>query len=297
MLEYRNLETFATVILEGGFDKAARKLNLTQSAVSQRVRLLEEQHGQILLQRSTPPLPTEAGLPLLYHYRKVKQLEDDLRTATAQTRDGVFNTVAIAVNADTLATWLYPALAGLLDSHRLVVDLQVDDQDATHQLMQSGHVWGCISTRPASLQGCGTVRLGGVRYAMFSTTSFRDRWFPEGLNEERLARAPMARYNRKDDLNSRLFEVLGVTPTLTPPTFYVPSTEMYGHFVAEGRCWGVLPEQQSKPLERDGQIVNLSPQHWVEVVLYWHCWNRKSDLMDDFSKRFAAEARRCLRFA
>jgi len=103
MLEYRNLETFATVILEGGFDKAARKLHLTQSAVSQRVRLLEEQHGQILLQRSTPPQPTEAGLPLLYHYRKVKQLEDDLRTATAPTRDGSFNTVAIAVNADTLA--------------------------------------------------------------------------------------------------------------------------------------------------------------------------------------------------
>jgi LysR family transcriptional regulator, chromosome initiation inhibitor len=297
MLEYRNLETFATVILEGGFDKAARKLHLTQSAVSQRVRLLEEQHGQILLQRSTPPQPTEAGLPLLYHYRKVKQLEDDLLTATAPTRDGTFNTVAIAINADTLATWLYPALAGLLDSHRLVVDLQVDDQDATHQLMQSGHVWGCISTRPDPLQGCSTVRLGGVRYAMFCTTSFRDRWFPAGLNEEHLARAPMARYNRKDDLNSRLFEVLEVTPTLTPPTFYVPSTEMYGHFVAEGRCWGVLPEQQSEPLERDGRIVNLCPQHWVEVVLYWHCWNRKSALMADFSKRFAAEARRRLRFA
>lgn len=297
MLEYRNLETFATVILEGGFDKAARKLHLTQSAVSQRVRLLEEQHGQILLQRSTPPQPTEAGLPLLYHYRKVKQLEDDLRVNTASASNATFNTVAIAVNADTLATWLYPALTDLLDSHHLVVDLQVDDQDATHQLMQSGHVWGCISTRPEPLQGCSTVRLGNVRYAMFSTTSFRHRWFPGGLNEEGLAQAPMARYNRKDDLNSRLFEALELTPTHTPPTFYVPSTEMYGHFVAEGRCWGVLPEQQSEPLERDGQIVNLSPQHWVEVVLYWHCWNLKSDLMDDFSTRFAAEARRRLRFA
>jgi LysR family transcriptional regulator (chromosome initiation inhibitor) len=297
MLEYRTLETFATVILEGGFDKAARKLHLTQSAVSQRVRLLEEQHGQILLQRSTPPQPTEAGLPLLYHYRKVKQLEDDLLMATVPTKDDAFNSVAIAVNADTLATWLYPVLAGLLDRYRLVLDLQVDDQDATHHLMQSGHVWGCISTRPDPLQGCGAERLGGVRYAMFSTTLFRDRWFPAGLSEERLALSPMARYNRKDDLNSQIFAALEVTPIGTPPTFYIPSSEMYGHFVSESRCWGVLPEQQSEPLEREGRIVNLSPPHWVEVVLYWHCWNLKSDLMADFSRRFVAEARRCLRSA
>ena len=295
MLEYRNLEAFAMVVLEGGFEKAARKLHITQSAVSQRVRLLEEQEGQVLLKRSTPPEAAEAGLPLLYHYRKVRQLEDDLQSSVIRGDGGGFSTVAIAINADTLATWLYPAVTGLLDQLPIVLDLQVDDQDATHQLMQAGHVWGCISTRPDPLQGCSAERLGAVRYAMFATAAFRDRWFDAGIGEIALSLAPMARYNRKDDLNQRMFEALGITPTTPPPTFYLPSTESYGHFVAEGRCWGILPEQQSDPLAAGGRILNLSPGHWVDVVLYWHSWNRKSALMTEFTRRFASEARRFLR--
>lgn len=295
MFEYRNIEAFAMVILEGGFEKAARKLHVTQSAISQRVRMLEELHGQVLLRRSTPPAPTEAGLPLLHHYRKVKQLEDDLHLAVLQGKGGGFSTVAIAVNADTLATWLYPALGGLLDRHRIVLDLQVDDQDATHELMQSGHVWGCISTRSEPIQGCGAEALGAVRYAMFAATSFRDVWFPAGLTAESMAAAPMARYNRKDDLNSRMLEILGIQPASVPPTCFVPSTEIYGLFVTEGRCWGVLPEQQSEPMLKGGLIVNLSPAHWVDVELYWHSWNLKSELMKTFSREFTREARRLLR--
>jgi LysR family transcriptional regulator, chromosome initiation inhibitor len=183
----------------------------------------------------------------------------------------------------------------LLESHRIVLDLQVDDQDATHALMQSGHVWGCISTRFEPIQGCGAEPLGAVRYAMFASAAFRDLWFPAGLNVEALAAAPMARYNRKDDLNSRIFETLRMVPASVPPTFFVPSTEIYGLFVTESRCWGVLPEQQSDPLLREGLIVNLSPSHWVDVELYWHSWNLKSELMKTFSREFTRQARRLLR--
>lgn len=295
MLEYRNLEAFAMVVLEGGFEKAARKLYVTQSAISQRVRLLEEQHGQVLLKRSTPPEPTEAGLPLLYHYRKVKQLEDDLQLAKSRDTSSDFSAIAIAVNADTLATWLYPAVASLLDRHQLVLDLLVDDQDATHRLMQSGHVWACISTRPEPIQGCTAELLGVVRYAMFATASFRRRWFAAGMNEDNLARAPMARFNRKDELNAKIFEVLGTIPGKISPTFFLPSPEVYAAFIADGRCWGILPEQQSEPLLLQGQLVNLSPEHSIDVTLYWHSWNLKSTLMTDFSRLFTAAARRLLR--
>ena len=58
MLDYKLLEAFAMVIIEGGFEKASRRLHLTQSAISQRVKLLEDQYGQILLKRTSPPEPT-----------------------------------------------------------------------------------------------------------------------------------------------------------------------------------------------------------------------------------------------
>ena len=79
MFDYKLIEALAAVLQEGGFDRAAKALHLTQSAVSQRVKLLEEQTGQILLARTTPPQPTPAGQKLLKHSLQIKRLEDDLR--------------------------------------------------------------------------------------------------------------------------------------------------------------------------------------------------------------------------
>ena len=56
MLDYKHIEALAKVIQEGGFERAAQALFLTQSAVSQRVRQLEESSGQILKTSLSPDL-------------------------------------------------------------------------------------------------------------------------------------------------------------------------------------------------------------------------------------------------
>jgi LysR family transcriptional regulator (chromosome initiation inhibitor) len=294
MLDYKLLEAFALTILEGGFEKASRKLHLTQSAVSQRVKLLEDQYGQILLKRTSPPEPTESGLPLLVHYRQVSQLETDLRFDLKNKAAPEFASLAIAVNADSLATWFFAAVKEVLEEERLVLELHVDDQERTHELMQDGKVWGCISTRSQPLQGCRATRLGRVRYGIFASGDFAEKWFPGGLTRDALERAPMARFNRKDDLNSRMFALLLPRPPDNPPTFFLPSTEIYCLFIVEGKCYGILPEQQSNVLEAAGRIINLSPGHWLNVDLYWHSWNLKSTLMERFSRHFIAGSRKIL---
>lgn len=294
MLDYKLIEAFAMVIIEGGFEKASRKLHLTQSAISQRVKQLEDQYGQILLKRTSPPEPTQHGLPLLVHYRQVSQLETDLRHSCNHDRQSPFSSLAIGINADSLATWFFEAVEDVLTEEQIVLDLHVDDQERTHELMRDGKVWGCISTRTQPLQGCKATLLGRVRYGIFSTADFSGKWFPDGLTPESFERAPMARYNRKDDLNSRMFSLLLAHPPQDPPTFFLPSTEIYGLFVTKGQCYGILPEQQSSRLEAGCRIINLSPDHWLEIELYWHSWNLKSDLMERFSRRFVACAQRIL---
>jgi LysR family transcriptional regulator (chromosome initiation inhibitor) len=295
MLDYKLIEAFAMVILEGGFEKASRKLNLTQSAVSQRVKQLEDQYGQVLLKRTTPPQPSEAGLPLLVHYRQVKQLEADLHLTAITEQKEDFTSLSIAVNADTLATWFYSAIEELLQKNNIVLDLYVDDQDRTHELLQDGKVWGCITTRTKPLQGCSSTHIGVVNYGIFATREFANKWFANGLTAEAFEKAPMARYNRKDDLNSRMFSLLLDKQPENPPTFFIPSTEIYGLFVSEGKCYGIIPEQQSHELEATGKIINLKPDCQIEVELFWHCWNLKSTLMENFNRNLLLQIKKILR--
>ena len=70
--------TVAAVVDEGSFEAAARRLHITQSAVSQRIKAMEEQSGRVLVRRSKPIEPTEAGAVLLRLARQLELLTAEL---------------------------------------------------------------------------------------------------------------------------------------------------------------------------------------------------------------------------
>lgn len=292
MLDYKLLEALAAVVDEGGFERAARVMHLTQSAISQRVKLLEELSGQILLVRSHPPQPTESGMRLLKHYRQVRRLEDDL-TADLYLSGDSFTTLPVGINADSLATWFLPAVQDYLADNAVLLDLRSDDQDQTHRLLRDGIVLGCISSRSEPFQGCRCDYLGHMDYRLMASPDFRDRWFPTGFTVEGLSRAPMLIYNRRDEMHmSLLRRVFGICPDLNP--FYVPSSSRFADFVSQGLACGMLPEQQSDDLVARGLLVNLIPGEIARVKLFWHCWNIESSVMGSFSRALKAGALRLL---
>ncbi|MCP4686990.1 MAG: ArgP/LysG family DNA-binding transcriptional regulator, partial [Desulfobacterales bacterium] len=212
MFDYKLIEAMAMVAREGGFDKAAGKLHITQSAVSQRVKLLEEQTGQVLIARTTPPGATPAGRKLVKHYLQVKRLEDDLAGGMDEPSGKGFTSMAVGVNADSLATWLPDAIRPFLLEERVVLDIRVDDQELTHRLLKNGDVVGCISTRDHPVQGCRMEYLGCMIYRMMAAPGFAAQWFPRGLAIEEVRRAPAVVFNRKDKLHHKLLRrVLGET--------------------------------------------------------------------------------------
>ena len=283
MLDYKLIEAMAMVVKEGGFDKAAQALHITQSAISQRIKLLESATGQILIARTTPPRATAAGRKLLKHYLKVKRLEDDLMGEMDVPLDRRFTTIAVGLNADSLSTWFPKVIHPFLRKEYVVLDIHVDDQDKTHELLKNGEVMGCISTQEQSLQGCRMDFLGQMSYHMLATPDFAGQWFPHGLTLAAANRAPAILYNRKDELHHKFFQqFFGELPDAFPIN-YVPSSEKFLDFIAMGIGYGMLPLQQSAPLLGEGRLIDLAPGNPVAVKLYWHCWNLKSKLLESLT--------------
>lgn len=294
MFDYKLIEALAMVAREGGFDKAANILCITQSAVSQRIKLLEELTGQVLIARTTPPLPTSAGRKLLKHYLQVKRLEDDLIGEIGDPTNEEFASIAVGINADSLAFWLLDAIQPFLLGERVLLDIRVDDQEQTHRLLKDGEVMGCISSQELPMQGCKTEYLGRMNYKMVATSQFGDQWFPHGLTIENVQRAPAIMFDRKDELHHKLLrQVFGevVSPI---PTHYVPSVEKYPEVVSSGLAYGMLPDQQSVPLLQSGQLIDLALDFQVSVKLYWHCWSLKSKLLNSFTQQLTQKAKELL---
>lgn len=294
MLDYKLLQALAMVVQEGGFDRAAAALHLTQSAVSQRVRLLEDQTGQILLARTTPPRPTVAGKRMIKHFHQVAQLEAELAEEADFIGSPGYRSLAIGINADSLATWFVAAVAPCLESLPLVLDIRVDDQDEAHRLLRDGDVAGCISTRAPPVQGCRMTALGTMPYRLYATPAFARQFFPDGVTVAAVDVAPALIFNRKDRLLHRLLESEFKVRTDRFPRHYLPSSEKFVDWIMAGLAYGMLPDLQALPLKAQGRLIDLRPGAVVDVALFWHCWGVATKSLDVLTCALVDGGRRML---
>lgn len=284
MLDNKFLEALAAVVEEGGFDKAASRLHITQSAVSQRVRGLEEQVGRVLVARISPPQATAAGQELIKHLRKVRLLEQELAAAMGIGEQRGFVTLPIGVNADSLATWFLDAVQDFLREERVLLDICVDDENRTHELLRRGEVVGCLGARAESPKGCRSDLLGEMDYLCVCTPGFRDAWFGGGVTLENLAEAPVVLFNRKDETHGRMLARAFPGCEVRFPHCYVPSSESFADYVLRGLAFGMVPAPQSRPHLATGRLVELLPLARVPVALYWHSWNVDAPVLVELRK-------------
>lgn len=276
MLDYKLLESFYFVIREGGFEKAALALCITQSAVSQRVKLLEEHAGQILLLRSIPPQATEPGKLYVNHYLNVNNLENNLEYQKGKNNE----IIKLGINADSLATWFMPMAQKLLHS-KMLLELKVEDQRKTIDYLKNGEVIACISTFDKPIQGCSFKNIGTMTYRLMSSCSFKDKWFKTGFNLENIMVAPAVLYNKNDNLHSnQLKKIFSITPNYL--RHYIPSVEQFFNVVKNGLGYGLIPDIQLKNAGNQNQLVNLCPEYSQKVELYIHCWNYTSKTIKYF---------------
>lgn len=270
MLDYALLDALAAVLREGSFERAARALHLTPSAVSQRVRLLEERLGQVLVVRSTPTRATPAGRALARHAEQVGLLEHELLAELPVLAQGVQGrvTLPVAVNADSLATWFIAAAAEATADAPLLLDLSLDDQEHTAQWLRSGEVVAAVTALAEAVPGCRSVPLGRLRYCATASPAFMQRHFADGVDAQSLSQAPTLTFSRRDRLQAQWIEqVLG--HDLPAPTHWLPSTQAFVDGCLAGLGWGMNLRAMVQPLLDRGDLVELVPGRSLAVPLYW----------------------------
>lgn len=296
MLDYAALSALAAVIREGSFERAAQSLFVTPSAVSQRIRSLEERVGCALVVRGQPCRATDTARRLCQHVDRVRLLEQELQSALPALAPEGLTRVAlpIAVNADSLATWFAPAVAAYASAAPVLVELSVDDQDHTAEWLRSGAVLAAVTGTARPPAGFNSQPLGAMRYLAAASPAYVARHFASGVGAGSLAQAPSLVFNTKDTLQARWVRRL-CHRDVQLPRHAVPSSHAFVAAALAGMGWGLHPQSLIASQLRDGSLVELVPDTPLDVPLYWQHARAASPLIGGLSRALLSAATRALR--
>jgi LysR family transcriptional regulator, chromosome initiation inhibitor len=275
-IDSAQLDTFAAVVDEGSFDAAARRLRLTPSAVSQRIKVLESRLGQVVVMRGKPARPTEAGEALLRLARQVSLLELEAIASVRGTVDAL--RLPIAVNADSLNNWFLPAMLDLSEQYAARFVVYQEDEEHSAEFLRNGTVLAAVTADPRPVQGCRAVPLGKMRYLPVATPEYADRWLKAKPLPDALAEAPMMVFNSKDLLQHRLMRKV-TRRRLDPPAHAVPAPGAFHQAVRIGLGWGMIEAEVAQPDLAAGRLVEVAPGKYVDRPLYWQHWKLESTIL------------------
>lgn len=287
MLDYKLLTALAAVIEQGTFERAGQHLGLTQSAISQRVKLLESRLGCPVLKRTHPLSATEVGQRLMNHIQQVRLLEGNL-IEHVPALGPIEQRLRIALNADSLATWWCPATASLATVSAGLIELVIEDQAIGLKRMQEGDVAACLCSSEMPIQGARSHFLGHMRYRALASPDYVNRYFPNGTTAEALSQAPALVFGPNDRLQHDYLASIGYHHTF--PYHGCPTVEGYLRMALNGWGYGMIPEIQAPDALKEGKLVDIQPGTWLDVPLYWHHWRQSSRWIETFTQQLIKQA-------
>ena len=278
--DYDSLVVLAAVVRTGSFEGAAKSLDVTQSAVSQRIKQLEEKVGSILVLRGRPCVATEDGLLLCQHVDQVALLQHELKEQLANRGDGAGNAVSIriAVNTDSLATWFPEVMERAAGELNLRLEIVPDDQEFTEERLKSGDALAIVTATENAVPGCKTFSLGAMEYMAVASQSFLEKHLSNDITLESVAAAPSLQYDRKDTL-PRLWMQTAFGKATRVSAHQVPSYEGHMQCAARGIGWAIMPTESVLPAIESGALVELVPDARINMPLYWQSRSQASSIL------------------
>ncbi|NTG48294.1 LysR family transcriptional regulator ArgP [Agrobacterium rhizogenes] len=294
MLDYSALRAVSMVVQTGSFEKAAGLLNVTPSAVSQRVKQLEERLGIVLIVRGNPCIATEKGEWLCRHMENVGMLETELfghlPSLVDPTEPEPRVTLHIATNADSLGTWFLTAMSNFANRSPYLLNIAIDDEDHTAEWLRRGQVVAAVTSLEKPVSGCRRMSLGALRYHATASPDFIARHFPQGVTAQTIGKAPALTFNQKDRLQSRwMRQVFG--EDLSPPAHWLPSTQGFVESSLSGMGWGMNPTALVREHLAAGRLVELIPETPLDVPLYWQMNRLAADRLVDLTREVTTVAK------
>jgi LysR family transcriptional regulator (chromosome initiation inhibitor) len=296
MLDYASLSAVAAVVREGSFERAARALNVTSSAISQRVKQLEERLGGVLIVRGQPCTATAMGRSICRHVEQVGMLEHELHGMLPRLagRAEQRMTMRVAVNADSLGTWFIKAMEAFLDADSVLLDVAIDDQEHTQEWLRAGDVLAAVTADAQPVQGCNSIPLGKLKYCAVASPEYIRRHFPEGVTAAAFATAPSLKFNPKDRLQTQWVRQV-YKRHIDVPAHWLPSTQAFIDASVAGIGWGMNPQALVASHLLDGSLVELVPGRLLSVPLYWQHTRLHMPMLARLTKAVVSASRAALR--
>ena len=295
MLDYPAARAVAMVVQAGSFEAAAKALNVTPSAISQRIKQLEERLGVVLIERGSPCTATDKGAWLCRHIEHVGMLEKEL----VEQLPGLFDptaplqkvTVNLATNADSLGTWFLKAISTFTRSTDYLVSFAIDDEDHTAEWLRRGRVLAAVTSLGKPVQGCRVTPLGTLRYHATASPDYVKRHFSAGVTPGTIAQAPGLTFNQKDRLQHAWIRQ-AVGKRVTYPTHWLPSTQSFVDACLAGMAWALNPAQLVADHLASGRLVELIPGELLDVPLFWQVNRLAADRLSDLTQKVVGTAKR-----
>lgn len=294
MLDYALLRALLAIERERSFEGAARALGITSSAISQRIKLLEQRTGAIIVHRKVPVTPTAFGLLLCRHTEKVMILEESVFKENArhfQSYKISKKSLKILVNDDSLSNWFIDVLqADAKLDDPFLFELEIADQDHSLNEMKAGTAIAAISASKTAIQGFRSSYLGDLIYHATASKAFYDRYFDAGVTVENLQSSPSLRFRAQDDLqNQWVWQTFKSEIILD--SHILPSTEGYISACLKDVAWGMNPTHVVDRHLQSGNLVELIQGSALYKPLYWHCSLAVYDQMKSLTDKVMAAAK------
>jgi LysR family transcriptional regulator (chromosome initiation inhibitor) len=290
--DYDALVALAAVVREGRFDAAAKSLNVTQSAVSQRIKQLEDKIGTVLIVRGRPCVPTEAGLQLFRHVEQVSLLQHELgerMNALAGNTNATAATIRIAVNNDSLATWFPGVIKRATRELGVRFDILPDDQEHTESSLKSGDALAVVTAVEKPVQGCRRISLGSMEYIAVAAPEFFNAHFANGVTIGAIRDTPCLAFDRKDTIQDQ-WMMLNFGEVATISMHMVPSYEGYLACCLNGTAWGLVPANAAEHYIEQGDLIELTPGKAVRIALHWQASTQSSEILRRLGEVVVEEA-------
>jgi LysR family transcriptional regulator (chromosome initiation inhibitor) len=189
--------------------------------------------------------------------------------------------IPLAVNADSLGTWMIPALSQVASI--ATFEIHREDEEYSTGLLHDGTVMAAVTSAAQPVPGCRSIRLGKMRYRPLATAGFIERWLPNGPTAKDLSAAPVVMFDRKDEMQSRYIR-RHVRNGTEPPRHYVPSTADFASAVLSGMGWGYISDIQAETFGQNHELYEFDPGSSIEVSLFWQQWKLSSSVLDEVAK-------------
>ncbi len=291
--DYDSLITLAAVIREGSFDAAAKSMEVTQSAVSQRIKQLEDKVGSVLIIRGRPCAPTEFGLQLCQHVEQVTLLQHELNDRMNTLIDGTTvnaATIRISVNNDSLASWFPSVMKRAVRDFNVQIEISPDDQEHTEKSLKSGDSLAVVTAIEKPVQGCRRISLGAMEYIAVASPEFFDAHFSDGVSLDTLKNAPCLAFDRKDTIQEQ-WMTLCFGESVKTLTHMVPSYEGYVACCLNGTAWGLVPGVAGLPYLASSELIELVPGKRIKISLHWQSSTQSSEILRRLGEIVLEEAR------